>query len=137
MNEVEANVAGNLLQGAVVLDQGVQEHAGAEGVVDAAGDQIGGEIARGQIHIVVFPGNVHHKLVIGLEEEASGVGVLVAVKELPDSQVDAATEHAASVAGKTGGDILEHVVTHRNVLSGEDVKGLIQSLEPNPVCNPE
>ncbi len=45
VDEVEADVAGDFLDGAVVLDQSVQEHIGAKGVAPAGGHQMGREVS--------------------------------------------------------------------------------------------
>jgi len=44
VDEIEADVAGDFLDGAVVLNQSVQEHIGIKGVTPARGHQMGREI---------------------------------------------------------------------------------------------
>src|SRR3989338_7810590 len=65
MNEVEADVGGHQFAVAVVLDQGVQKHAGAEIVVEAEEGQVGGEGAFAELHIVEVEAACHREAVRG------------------------------------------------------------------------
>jgi len=137
VDKVEADVAGNLLDGAVVLDQPVQEHAGVEGIVHAQNHQMGGEISRRQLDVLTIPGNGASEMIAGLKAEAGPGGVLVPIKELAGLKEKAAAEHAALIAGIIRVELTKPVISHRNGLAGPDKKGFIQTFEAEPVGKPE
>jgi hypothetical protein len=85
----------------------------------------------------MFPGNIGREPGTELKTEAGLVGILMAVKKLPDSQVHASAEHAASIGGKIGADRPKQVVSDGYSLIWLYEEGLIQSFKLNPVSEPE
>lgn len=81
VDEVEAEVTFNLSYGTVVLNEGVEKHSRVEGIKQAGVDQVGGEISRRQVHLIVIPRYLSREVVVGTNGKTQAVGVLVPVKK--------------------------------------------------------
>jgi len=57
---IEANIGENLFGGAVVLDEGVDKHGRAEGVVEAPTVQVGLKLAGVDVYRVIFVSHLGH-----------------------------------------------------------------------------
>jgi len=67
VDEIETDIAGNFLERAVVLNQRIEKHPGAEGIAQASGEQVGIEISGRERDVGVIPGNIGRKLIARLK----------------------------------------------------------------------
>ncbi len=83
VNIVEPNVAGNLPQGAIVLDQRIKEQIRGKGIAQAGSHQIGFEGPGRQVDVIASPGDIGSELVVGLKTKLHTVSTSIAVPKTP------------------------------------------------------